>query len=300
MTFPVGSVRLMSMAVSTMGETELDTYFFRSGKFFLHEQYERRTARGRENALFLPFPRLVVQRDVRAERRFDHLVETEFADTRDDLLYFGVFELADDRGRDDRVHVVFSVVFGFFQNVDGLHDHGFIDDGAEGALIDARAAGNALVVVDARLFVFVHVDRLDLARSDARPLLRDDGAVRARLRAFPAFDALALVDDRLSVDDLNGVLRASLLTAVYDTAAAGRRDEHAPDGTFVAGDVDDFHHVGIVFIAAERQFDTFLHDGALLIDTTAHFRLGSRRDLFGDIYVDVIVTMFVFVFDERL
>ena len=241
----------------------------------------------------------MVQSDVRAERRLHHLVEAEFADTRYDLFDLRILELTDDGRRDDRVNVVFFALFRLFEDVDALHDHGFVDDGAERALVYARAAGDALVVVDDRLFVFADGDRLDLAGRYARALLMQDRPVRARLRAFAALDALGFIYHRLVVDDLNGIARADFLAAVHDAAAAGGSYEDAADGAFVAGDVDDFHDVGVVFVAAEREFDALLHDGALLEDTAAHGRLRPGRYFFGNIDVNVVVAVLVLVADDR-
>ena len=269
------------------------------GEVLFHEHDERGAARRREDALLLPLLRLVIERDVRAERRFHDLVEAEPADARYDLFDLRILELADDGGRDDGVHVVLFAVFALFQDLDGVHDEGLIHDRAEGALVHARAAHDALIVVDDRLFVLADGDRLDLAGGDARALLRDDRAVRARLGALAAFDALGLIHDRLVVDDLDRPFRADLLAAVHDAAAAGGRHEDAADGAFVAGDVDDLDDVGVLPVAAERELDALLHDGALLEHAAAHRGFRSRRDLLGNVYVQVLVTMLIFVADDR-
>ena len=269
------------------------------GEVLFHEHYKRRAAGSRERALLLPLLRLVVQGDVCAERRLDHLVESELAHARHDLFDLRVLELADDGRRNDRIHMVFGVVFRLFQNVDAVHDERLVDNGAERALIHAGAAGDALAVVDDRLFILADGDRLDLAGVDARALLRDDGSVRACLGTLAALDALALVDDRLVVDDLNGSPRAYLLAAVYDAAAAGGRDEDAADGAFVAGDVDDLDDVGVIFIPAEGELDALLHDGSLLVNAAAHRRFGAGGNFLRDVYVNVIVAMLVLVADDR-
>ena len=227
-------------------------------------------------------------------------MKPEFMYARDHLFDLRVLELRNDGGSDDRVDVEIFVPVRLFENVDHFHDHGLIHDRAEGALIDARAAGNAFIVVDDGLFVLSHGDRLHFARIDARALLVYDRPVRAGLGAFAAFDALAFIHDRLVVDDLDGVFRADLLTAVHDAAAAGGRDEYAADRALVAGDIDHLDDVRIVLVPAQRKFDALLHDGALFENTAAHRRLGPGRDLFGDVDINVVVAMFVFVADDRL
>ena len=73
-------------------------------------------------------------------------MEPEFMYARDHLFDFRVLELRNDGGSDDRVDVEIFVPVRLFENVDNFHDHGLIHDRAEGALIDARAAGDAFVV----------------------------------------------------------------------------------------------------------------------------------------------------------
>ena len=101
------------------------------------------------------------------------------------------------------------------------------------------------------------------------------------------------------VDDLDRVARTDLLAAMYDTAAAGRRYKDPADRTFIASDIDHLHHVRIVFVAALRQFDALLDDGALFIDTATHRRFRPRRNLLGNIYVNIIIAVFVFIADHR-
>ena len=100
------------------------------------------------------------------------------------------------------------------------------------------------------------------------------------------------------VYDLDGVARADLLTAVNDAAAAGGRHEDAADGAFVAGDVDHLDDVGVVFVPAQGELDALLHDGALFEDAAAHRGFRPGGDLFGNIYVNIVVAVFVFVADD--
>lgn len=51
MTLPAGSVRLMSIAASTIGETECETYFASSGKFFSTNM----TKEGQQDVVRMPF-----------------------------------------------------------------------------------------------------------------------------------------------------------------------------------------------------------------------------------------------------
>ena len=118
--------------------------------------------------------------------------EAEALDTGDHLTKFCVAELARDRRRDNGVHLVVLVVAALFQKLHGVENEGFIDDCAERALVNAGAAGNALLIVDVCCAVLLtaHADRLDLAGALARALLVHDRAVRTDLCALTAFHAL--------------------------------------------------------------------------------------------------------------
>ena len=87
--------------------------FDQVGEVLFHKHDEGRAARSGEHPLLLPFLCLVVEGDVCAQRRLYDLVEAELAHARDHLFDLGVLELADDGGGDDRVDVVFGVVFRF-------------------------------------------------------------------------------------------------------------------------------------------------------------------------------------------
>src|SRR5699024_10186206 len=129
------------------------------------------------------------------------------------------------------------------QEIHRVENERLVDDRAERALVDAGAAGDALLVVDMRCaMVFAaHADRLDLAGALARALLVHNRAVRADLCALAAFHALRLVDVRsLVLVERDGAAAADVLTAVREAAAAGFRNDVAADRALVAGDLDDF------------------------------------------------------------
>ena len=62
--------------------------------------------------------------------------------------------------------------------LDQLEDLALVDDGAEGAVDQAHAAGYALVVIDLGTAVLIRVDGAHAAGGGAGPLGLDDGAGR--------------------------------------------------------------------------------------------------------------------------
>ena len=116
------------------------------GIAFLHEADERGAAGTGQEALFGELLGLVVRHHVRAESGLHCVVEPEFFDARYDLAQLGVSELAGDAGRHDGIDLVRGVAVRLFEHVDDVQNEGLVGDRAEGALIDARAAGDAFVV----------------------------------------------------------------------------------------------------------------------------------------------------------
>ena len=144
---------------------------------------ESRAAGAREEALFGELLGLLISDHVGAERSLDDMEEAEALDAGDDLAEFCIAELARNRRRHNGVHLVVLVVAALLQEIHRVENERLVDDRAERALVDAGAAGDALLVVDMRCaMVFAaHADRLDLAGALARALLVHNRAVRADL-----------------------------------------------------------------------------------------------------------------------
>ena len=175
--------------------------------------------------------------------------------------------------------------------VDSIENEGLIDDCAERALVDTGAAGDALFVINMRcaMLLAAHADGLNLAGLFARTLLVDDGAVRAYLCALAALYALRLIDVRLLLlIKRDGAAAAYVLAAVCKTTAAGLCDDMAADRAFVAGDINDLNHVGVVLIAAHGYLDALGQDRALLVYAAAH-----RRRLAGDYFLRDVKECFI-------
>ena len=142
---------------------------------------ERRTAGTGQEAFLGEFFGLRLRHHVRTERGFDHGVEAEFFKTRDDLPEFRVGELTGYGGGDHGVSLIGFASAAVHQNVDDIQNIGFIRNGAEGALVDARAARDAFGGVDSRGLLVAHGDRLDLAGVLTRALPADDGGIGTNL-----------------------------------------------------------------------------------------------------------------------
>ena len=65
-------------------------------------------------------------------------------------------ELARDRRSDHGVDFVFCVILALLDDVDNIENIGFISYCAERALVNAGAAGNALVIIYLSRLVLVH------------------------------------------------------------------------------------------------------------------------------------------------
>src|SRR5699024_3608086 len=152
-------------------------------------------------------------------------------------------ELAHEGGSHGGVHPLTGL-----DGADDLENLGLVGDGAEGAVDQTHAAGDALVVVDLRLAVGVGVDGVHAAGLGAGALLDDDGLVLAHVGAAAALDALVLVDDGTAIEAVqgDGVLGAHLHAGVSQTALAAVGDVHPLLRAAVTGKLDDVDQQGSV------------------------------------------------------
>ena len=246
--------------------------------------HECRAAGACQEALFCQLARLCLRDHIRAQRRLNDGVEAQLLQSRDDLPQFSIGKLAGNRGRDHGKDLVLGVALALFDHVDHVENEGLVRNGTEGAGIHAGAAGNALGIVDARLLLVTHGDCLDLAGGFAGAAIVVNGAVRADLGAGAALLALALVDVRHMVGVKGERAEAAhILAPVRKASAARRRDLVTADRAFVAGDINDLNHVGVVLIAAHGYLDALGQDRALLVYTAAHGRDLARDDGLGDV-----------------
>ena len=244
----------------------------------LNIAYERRAARAGQKAFFGKLFGFGRRNHICAERGFCDGVETEKLQSRYDLPQFCIGELAGDGRRDDCVNLIFLVVFAFLDVFYDVQNKRLVRYCAERALINARAAGNALVVVDGGFHIRPHGNGLDFAGLFARTAIVPYCAVRTNLRACAAFLALVFVDvGNVVLIEAYGPEFAHVLASVSQTAAAGVGNLVSAHRTFVAGDVDNFDYVRVFLVAAHGDFYPFDNDCAFLINAATH-----RRDFPGD------------------
>ena len=150
--------------------------------------------------------------------------------------------------------------------LDQLEDLALVGNGAEGAVDDALAAGDALVVVDGAAAQFVAGDSAHAAGGFAGTFLLDDGVVGTDLHALAALDALIRVDVAAAVVLVDGLFGADFHTGPGQTSLAAVGDPHLGPGAGVAGDGDDVHQRGIVELFRFGRFFNALGQGGVLSD----------------------------------
>ena len=156
----------------------------------------------------------------------------------------------------------------FLHGADDLEDLALVGDGGEGAVDQAHAAGDALVVVDLGPAQLIGADGVHAAGGGAGTLDLADGPVGALVEALAALDALALVDVAVLVlIQIDGVLRTHIHTGVRNTALAAVGDADLLGRAGVAGKGDDVD---------QRLLEILLVGGGLL-NVGADGRLGIRR-----------------------
>ena len=249
---------------------------------------------------------LVHGAQVGTDGNFDHVVEADGLQGRLELAGGGqAGELVDEGGSHQSVDAVAAV-----EALDQLIDLALVGNGAERAVDQALAAGNALAVVDLSTAQLVGVDGTHAAGRSAGTLSLDDGVVGADADAAAALDALVLIDDGTAALPGDGLLGADLHAGVCQTALAQVGDLDQLFGAAVAGELDDVHQRGIVILIgngsifqtgndavvlvhaaggqAHGQADALLNDGALQEDVLAQLALLTGDDGVRDLAHQVV------------
>ena len=146
--------------------------------------------------------------DVCAGCDFNHVGKSQLLHGCQELRDSHVLaELSDERRRDDGYDLI-VLEYG----ADDLIDLTLVHDCAERTADQTLAAGDAAVIVDARLAVFIDTDSVHAACGLTGALKIGDGVIWAGFGAFAALDAQFLVNEALAVDEFDGALRAHALT----------------------------------------------------------------------------------------
>ena len=258
------------------------------GEISLDVLDEGGAAGGGEQALLGQLASLGHSHHIRTQGGLDDVSEAQLLQTGDDLAQLGVGELRGDGGSHHGVDLAGAAVLqtiALLQDLNGIHDEGLVGNGAEGALVHASAALDALGVVDLSGLILVHGDGLDLTSVLAGTLAVDDGGEGTYLGAGAALLALGLVDvGHVIPIEGQGTELTDVLATVGQAAAAGVGNLVAAYGALVAGDVDDLDDVGVLLVTADGQLHALTQDGALLVDAAAHGGLLAGGQLLGNIH----------------
>ena len=193
-------------------------------------------------------------------------------------------KLAGNRRSHHGVHLVLRVVFAALDHIDHVQNKRLIGNGAEGALINARAARDTFIVIDARLFFIAHRNGFHFARRFARALVIVNRAVRAHFRAGAAFLALRFIDVRHVVFvERNRAETAYVLATVRKATAAGVGYFVTAHRAFVARDIDNFDDVRLIVIQPHGDAHALRQNRAFLINAATHRGNFAGNDGFGDV-----------------
>ena len=159
----------------------------------------------------------------------------------------------------------------FLQKLYRIENEGLIRQRAERAAIHARAAGDALGVVDLDRPVLVHGYRADLAGVLTRAAAVQNGRIGACFCTLAAVDAAFLVDMGMMMLIMRyRAFGTCILTAMCDTSAAVVGDNISARRAVVTGNVERLDNVRIFSVAAGRKLDALGQNSPLLIHTAAH------------------------------
>ena len=138
--------------------------------------------------------------------------------------------------------------------MDQLEQLPLVHNGAEGAVHQAHAAVDALVIVDLGPAVLILADGVHAAGLLAGAEEFDDGLIGAGRLALAALDALGLVDVGLAVLKIDGPLGTGVGAVTGQAPLAGVGDLVMSVGTGVAGVFDDVDQRGIVVFLGNGAF----------------------------------------------
>ena len=183
-------------------------------------------------------------------------MEAQLLDPRNNLAEFGIGKLAGNRWRNYRIHLIFPVLLAFLDDINYIQDKRFIRNGTKRTLINTSAAGYAFFIINGRGLILVHRDGLYLAGTNTGSFKILDRAVGADLCALPAFYAFAFIDMRLLLMIKgNGSSFADILASMRKAAPAGLGYFIAAHRALIAGNIDHFDDIRVVFISAHRNFN---------------------------------------------
>ena len=262
------------------------------GERLFDVRHKRRTAAAGQYALLGQLLSLGIRNHIRAQSGLDHAVEAQLLERGDYLTQLGIAELTGYGRRDDGVYLVLFVVLTAAQNVYCVQYVRLVTYRAERALIYARAARYALIVINMRYIVLAAGNGLYLAGLLTGAYMARNRAVRTHRRALAALLALGGIDARLLVlVKRDRTRRTRRLTTVRNTAAAVHADFITAYRTFVTCDRYYLNHVGLVLMTAHGKLYAFLKYRAFLVYAAAHRGLGAGSKLLG--YVDITIGQIV-------
>ena len=199
--------------------------------------------------------------------------------------------------------------------MDQLEQLPFIYNSAKGAVHQAHATANALILINLCPAIFVLADSIHAAGLLGGPLKADNGLVGARRLALAAFNALALVDLSPAIAEADGSLGAGIGAVVRQAALAGVGHLVVGVRAGVAGIFDDvnqrrlvifFPHCALVHTVGQKsllrsgtqtmahgQSNPLSHNGPLQEDGVPFVPHFTRQNLIRQFIDTMVVAAFV-------
>ena len=165
--------------------------------------------------------------------------------------------------------------------MDELEDLSFIGNGAERAVYQTHAAGNALIIIDLCVAMLVRADGVHTAGFGAGALHFQNGPVRTDIFAAAALDTFFLINHGFAVFKPDGLFRANLHAGMRQTALAHIRNMKGFFRTFIAGKFDDVYQRRIIVFIGNGAFHNALGNGGVLIDR-AQGQADGKAQAFAD------------------
>ena len=260
---------------------------YNAGEVRLDVLNERRTAGAGKKSLFRKLLSLLKSNHISTERSLDNVLEAEVLKSGNNLSELSVRELAGNGGSNDCVYsgtVFTGVLAALLKKIDSVYNIGLINDSAEGTLIYAGTALNALAVVDLCRLIVVHGDCLNLAGILAGTLTSYDSGEGTYLRTGAALSALGLVNvSNVVVVEADSAELTYVLATVCHTSTTSVSYLVSTNGTLVARYLNNLDNVGVVLVTTHSELYSLAKDRTLLVNAASGGCFLSRCNDFGDI-----------------
>ena len=142
----------------------------------------------------------------------------------------------------------------FFHSLNHLENLPFINNSAKRTIYQTHPTGNTFVIVDFCSSILVRTDGINAASRRTRAFLVDNRIIGTYIDTSAALNTFILIDDRTSIDHMNGIFRAYFCTGMRQTALTSIGCQNFIFWTRMTSKFDDINQRWIVILTCNGTF----------------------------------------------